>query len=245
MGSGDAKPLDVTRFQLGEQSSVNRLLVETDQPRLAALLMQPHKIVGLHAPLRASDPMEVSTGAFMDEQTGLNLDSKNRSVLALCIRQFNPFNYRLKWRFDRVPYDSGHELFDRVEPGQRDSEYLMGTVVDPEHEHAPPAVGKGRQLVRERIAVRASDLVSGKTDGLVLEEGIFAKPNLVLKLLLAVKHGSVPGPTADNGARRPRARLPSPDRSLHVWLIPATNRLARSGTALLGSRARAASRHRH
>ena len=149
VGSANAKTLDALRLKFFKQRSMNRLLVKTDQSRLAALLMQPHKIVRLHAPFRASDSMEISTGTLMDEQARLNLDSKHGTVLAARIRQLKPFNHRMKRRFDRVPYNPGYELFNRVEPDYRNPENLVCTVVDPEHEHAPSAVCKRGKLVRK------------------------------------------------------------------------------------------------
>ena len=50
-----------------------RLFLESDQPRLAALLKQAGKIVRRHFSFRASLPAEIATGAFVNEEAARNL----------------------------------------------------------------------------------------------------------------------------------------------------------------------------
>ncbi len=81
------------------------LLVESDEPRLTALLAEAHEKAGRHLALRASSPAEISAWTLVDKQAPGNLDREHRSRKPGGVWELQAKRMEKDRRFDAVVAD--------------------------------------------------------------------------------------------------------------------------------------------
>ena len=214
VGAWCPKPLPQIGRQVLDAGTFHNLLIEPDEPGLAALLEHPGEVFGGHGPLGIRHAVEESAGASVDEQTTRNLHLHHCHVLPNAGGKPKPIQDQVLYR--RVDRSRAHfldEIDYRVETLSRNADDIARMVFDAEHEHAAAAVCECRHLISDGIWVRTGDAVTGEADFLEFEKRALAEANPVEQLLCAIEHASAPAPAADNRVPMPRDHLPSPDKT--------------------------------
>ncbi|MNF86324.1 hypothetical protein D3C84_687570 [compost metagenome] len=162
----------------------DRLLVEANQPCLAALLEQSGKHIGHHLALGMRHTFEITIRAFMHHQTARHCDDDDRLQLSGVIGQFNVLGSNIQRRLNSSLANLGQPLLYGVQRCIGDAEHLPGFVVHAQDQGAALSIAHCCQLIGQAIGVRAFYFRCAAQDhALELQGGVLAEANSVQPII--------------------------------------------------------------
>jgi hypothetical protein len=124
----------------------------------------------------------------VNKEASRHLDLDNGPRNAVGARQLHPFDVGRDRRLDRIVADAADDLLNGIEVFGRDSQDGPSPVIDPQDADPPLAVGKSRQLVRQRITMRSTHPAAREGNALQLQNGIFAQPDFGQQIFGVIEH---------------------------------------------------------